>query len=142
MLYSQPVRVEGDSMVPTLYGRQVTVVLPPRIINRGDVVILVRPAPPWDKIIKRVVGMPDESIMLDGGRLYVDDMLTHPNFIPPGPEGQINGRWWNGPNEYFVMGDNSAHSTDSRAFGPVDGDRINGRVCFRIWPLGAWGKVR
>lgn len=129
-------------MVPTLYDKQMTVVLPPRIINRGDVVILVRPMPPWDKIIKRVVGMPDESITLDDGRLYVDDLLAYPNFIPPGPEGQFNGRWWNGPDEYFVMGDNSAHSTDSRAFGPVGGERIIGRVCCRIWPPDAWGIVR
>lgn len=139
--YSQPVRVDGNSMAPTLMGRQVTVVLPPREINRGDVVILVRPSPPWDKVIKRVVGMPDESIKVYEGRLYVDDMLAHPGFIPAGPEGKIDGSWWNGPDEYFVLGDNSVQSTDSRAFGPVRGERIIGRVWLRIWPPAAWGRV-
>ena len=140
--YSQPMRVDGNSMAPTLMGRQVTVVLPPRNINRGDVVILMRPSPPWDKIIKRVVAMPDESIKMYNGRLYVDDMLVHPNFIPAGPEGKIDGSWWNGPDEYFVLGDNSIQSTDSRVFGPVTEERIIGRVCLRIWPPAAWGRVQ
>ena len=129
-------------MTPTLYGKQMTVVLPPRNISRGDVVILVRPEPSWDKIIKRVVGLPDESIMIDGGLLYVDDLLAYPNYIPAGPDGKISGRWWNGPDEYFVLGDNSAHSRDSRAFGPVPGERIIGRVWLRVWPIGSLGPVR
>ena len=129
-------------MTPTLYGKQMTVVLPPRNIRRGDVVILVRPEPSWDKIIKRVVGLPDESIMIDGGQLYVDDLLAYPNYIPAGPDGKISGRWWNGPDEYFVLGDNSAHSRDSRAFGPVPYERIIGRVWLRVWPPASWGPVR
>ncbi len=133
-------------MTPTLQDGQWLLLMPPFLhrnrLRRGDVVILVRPSPPWDKIIKRVVGMPDESVKMDGGRLYVDDMLAHPNFIPAGPDGKISGSWWNGPDEYFVLGDNSAHSTDSRAFGPVSSDRIIGRVWFRIWPPSAWGRVR
>ncbi len=139
---SQTKRVEGNSMAPTLPGRQLTVVLPPREINRGDVVFLVRPSPPWDRIIKRVVAMPDESVKMYEGRLYVDDMLVHPGFIPAGPEGKIDGSWWNGPDEYFVLGDNSVQSTDSRAFGPVSRERIIGRVWLSIWPPTTWGRVK
>ena len=140
--YSQPVRVEGNSMAPTLLARQLTVMLPVRDVRRGDVVILVRPSPPWDKIIKRVVAMPDESVKLYEGRLFVDDMLVHPNFMPAGPEGKIDGNWWNSSDEYFVLGDNSIQSTDSRVFGPVHGERIVGRVWVRIWPPASWGRVK
>ncbi len=133
-------------MAPTLEDGQWVLIMPPFLhrnrLRRGDLVVLSRPSPPYDILIKRVVGLPDESIMLDGGRLYVDDLLWHPNFIPAGSDGKISARWWNGPNEYFVMGDNSAHSTDSRAFGPVGGERIIGRVWFRVWPPTAWGRVR
>ena len=85
LLYSQTVRVDGDSMAPTLPHRQMTVVVPPREIKRGDVVILVRPAPPWDKIIKRVVGLPDESVLMHEGLLYVDDVLTDSGSSRPAP---------------------------------------------------------
>ncbi len=138
--------MQGNSMTPTLQDGQLVLLMPPFLhrnrLRRGDVVILVRPSPPWDKMIKRVVGMPDESIKMDDGRLYVDDMLAYPNFIPAGPDGKSSGSWWNGPDEYFVLGDNSAHSTDSRVFGPVSSDRIIGRVWFRIWPSSSWGRVR
>ena len=142
VLNSQPVRVEGNSMSPTLRDHQLTVVLPARDLNRGDVVMLVRPSPPWDKIIKRVVGLPDESIKLNGGRLSVDAVRASTGHVAAGPDGQPGGQWWNGPDEYFVLGDNSAQSTDSRAFGPVPGERIIGRVWLRIWPLPTAGRVR
>ena len=135
-------------MAPTLEDGQWVLIMPPflhrNMLLRGDVVILRELVPPWEWIIKRVVGMPDESIRLDGGRLYADDLLLIPNFIPAGPDGRVNGNWWNGPDEYFVLGDNPAQSTDSRTFGPVSAERIIGRAWLRCWPpkglgLGALG---
>ena len=139
---SQPVRVDGNSMAPTLTGRQITVVLPAREISRGDVVVIVRPEPPYDTLIKRVIAMPDESIVLNDGRFYVDDLPLFPDPVPAGPDGRINGHWWNGPDDYFVLGDNPSHSTDSRSFGYVPADRIIGRAWLRIWPPKEWGRVR
>ena len=157
-LFSSPVRVEGDSMTPTLEDRQLVLVVRPVFpwnrLRRSDVVVLTPPSPTpglpegtW--FIKRVAGMPDEEIVLSGGRLYADDVLlaelTGPAAGPEpagGPEGDARREWWNGPDEYFVLGDNPADSRDSRAFGPVPGERIIGRVWFRIWPPGSWGLVR
>ena len=133
-------------MSPTLEDGQYVLLMPPFLhrsrLRRGDIVVLRQLVPPWDWIIKRVVGMPDESIRLDGGRLYSDDLLLIPTYIPAGPDGRVNGNWWNGPDEYFVLGDNPAHSTDSRAFGPVPVERILGRAWLRCWPPNAWGWVR
>ncbi len=133
-------------MAPTLEDGQSVLMMPPFLhqnrLRRGDVVVLKQLAPPWDWIIKRVVGMPDESIALDGGRFYVDDVLLNPNPIPAGPDGKVSGKWWNGPDEYFVLGDNPARSTDSRTFGSVSADRIIGRAWLRCWPPKAWGRVR
>ena len=161
-LFSARVRVEGDSMTPTLeHGQSVLVVRPVfpwNRLQRGDVVVRTPPSPTpglpegtW--FIKRVAGMPDEEIVLEDGRVYADDLLLAE--LPgrtAGPstssgsaargEGETRCEWWNGPDEYFVLGDNPADSRDSRRFGPVPGDLIIGRVWFRIWPPSAWGKVR
>ena len=132
-------------MAPTLVDGQYVLLMPPFLhrsrLRRGDVVVFRQLTPPWGWLLKRVVGMPGESIRLDGGRLYADDLPLIPGFIPAGPEGKTDGSWWNGPDEYFVLGDNSVQSTDSRAFGPVPGERIAGRVWLRIWPPAAWGRV-
>ena len=148
-LFSARVRVEGDSMTPTLEDGQSVLVVRPVFpwnrLQRGDVVVLTPPAPTpgltegtW--FIKRLAGMPDEEIVLEGGRVYADDVLLAE--LSAGAEGDARREWWNGPDEYFVLGDNPADSRDSRAFGPVPGERIIGRVWFRIWPPSAWGKVR
>ena len=133
-------------MSPTLEDGQYVLLMPPLLhrsrLRRGNVVVLRQLVPPWEWIIKRVVGMPDESIRLDGGRLYADDLLLIPDSIPAGPDGKINGYWWNGSDEYFVLGDNPVHSTDSRTFGPVSAERIIGRAWLRCWPPNAWGWVR
>ena len=139
-------RVKGDSMSPTLENGQSVLLMPPFLhsntLNRGDVIVLRELVPPWDWIIKRVVGMPDESIRLDGGRLYADDLLLIPDYVPAGPNGRVSGNWWNGPDEYFLLGDNPSQSTDSRTFGPVSSERILGRVWLRCWPPKAWGLVK
>ena len=133
-------------MSPTLENGQVVFLMPPFLhknrLQRGDVVVFRELTPPWGWIIKRVAGMPDESIVLNSGRLYIDDLLATSDSIHAGPDGKVTGNWWNGPDEYFVLGDNPTRSTDSRAFGPVSANRIIGRVWLRCWPPSAWGRVR
>ena len=145
LLFSSSARVEGDSMMPTLEDRQVVLVVRPMFpwnrLSRGDVVVLMPPAPPWEVAVKRVVGMPDESVILEEGRLYVDDLLLFADPLPTGPDGKRNGHWWNGPEDYFVLGDNYSKSTDSRTFGYVPSERIIGRVWLRVWPIGSLGPV-
>ena len=138
--------VEGDSMSPALVDGQYVLLMPPFLhgnrLRQGDVVVIVRPERPYDILIKRVIAMPDESIVLNEGRFYVDDLPLFPDPVPAGPDGRINGHWWNGPDDYFVLGDNPSHSTDSRSFGYVPADRIIGRAWLRIWPPKEWGRVR
>ena len=138
-------RVQGPSMSPTLEDGQVALLMPPllhrRRLRRGDVVVFRQLTPPWDWLIKRIAAMPDESVVLQNGLLYVDDLLVTPRPMSAGPDGRRCGHWWNGPDEYFVLGDNPSESTDSRAFGPVPGERIAGRVWLRLWPPKAWGRV-
>ena len=155
LLFSSPVKVEGDSMTPTLLDGQLVLVVRPVFpwnrLRRNDVVVLTPPSrspglPEGTWFIKRVAGMPDEEVVFAGQRLFADDVLLA-DLSADGPSASGNAdserrEWWNGPAEYFVLGDNPGYSRDSRAFGPVPNDRIVGRVWLRIWPLSTLGPVR
>ena len=114
-------------MSPTLaHGQSVFVVRPTfswNQLRRGDVVVFRRPGRPDDTYIKRIIGLRDEEITLAGRNFYADDVLVvTPQEVP----GDHKKTWWNGPDEFFVLGDNPTLSTDSRTFGPRPG-RSNNR---------------
>ena len=152
LLFSARFRVEGDSMSPTLeHGQSVLVVRPVfswNYLQRGDVVVLLRPGLPEGIYIKRIVALPDEEVKMAGGRVYADDVLLPEEYLVAPPLGYLGANsepqqtWWTGPEEVFVLGDNRQNSDDSRTFGPVPFDQIIGRVWIRCWPLGDWGFVR
>ena len=141
-------RVEGDSMLPTIAGKQHVLVAPLTFpwnrLHRGDIVLLRHPVLAHRTYIKRVIGLPDEEIRLERGLVYVNGQLLDEAYLG-GQSGNWKGgpqEWWMGPEEYFVAGDNRSDSLDdSRAFGPVNRNLILGRVWFRYWPLAAWGPI-
>ena len=110
---------------------------------RGDVVVHRRPEQNHRVYIKRIVGLPGESISLRDGVTYSNDCrLEEPYLDNPQRRRAGNEReCWLGPDEYFVMGDNRGLSEDSRVFGPVARYLIIGRVWFRYWPLSALGSI-
>jgi signal peptidase I len=112
-------------------------------IHRGDVVVFKRPPgepdPKIKDLIKRVIGLPGDTLESKDGVVYVNDKpLTEPYFQPPAatenltrqivPDGMV-----------FVMGDNRGNSHDSRAFGAIDEDLIVGRAFVIVWPLSHLG---
>ncbi|MGE0229140.1 MAG: signal peptidase I [Dehalococcoidia bacterium] len=134
------IEVAGESMAPTLRPGEFLVVrrgLPRDIAGRivyveGE---LGRP------LVKRVVGLPGESLRVGdhvevNGRALVEH-YTH----GPAPTPSYRGVNRLGPGEYFVLGDNRAASTDSRQFGPIRQDAIEGAVWLRYWPPGRIGMV-
>lgn len=144
------------SMYPTLHeGDRVLVnKLSYRLhdVNRGDIVVFERPASETSSnipdLIKRVVGLPGESIVIDGGSVYVDNRKLDESYLPTGtvtsaqsapykctvqapcvvPQGSV-----------WVMGDNRPDSKDSRYFGPIPESTIVGRAFVRVWPFGRFG---
>lgn len=142
----QTVHVVGASMVPTLENNDLLIaskldyhVHPP---ERGDIIILKSPGDPSRDYIKRVVGLPGDHILIRDHRVLVDGApleepyvgaWTAPADWPPNP-GPVDGAEVP-PGMYFVMGDNRDHSSDSRLFGWVRRDQIDGKAVVRIWPL-------
>ena len=149
----QPVRVEGTSMLPVLedqdrlfinkfaYSRLGSLV--GQTIHRGDVVVFQYPHDRTKSYIKRVIGMPGDSIRIDHGRVFVNDKALSEPYVPTKYSDDRSQSTLVVPeNKYFVMGDHRSISSDSRDFGPVDRELIYGRAAFVYWPMDQAGVVR
>lgn len=161
----QPFRILGGSMYPTLHNGDILVVetlskhvLAPR---RGELIIFRNPHRMEENDVKRVIGLPGETVHVRRDRVVVDracDMngipvvptrveLDAPNtrcrvlfgadtFLGGGAEGDNTNEFdmFLGPHDFFVLGDDRRDSSDSRIFGAVQPENIIGRPLLRIWP--------
>jgi signal peptidase I len=125
-------------------------------VHRGDIVVFSRPpaencgGPVVADLVKRIIGLPGETISLSGkGRVVIDGKLLHETWLPaskrgttyPGPSGtsyDLDHPYKIPSNHYFVMGDNRQDSCDSRYWGTISKSLIVGKVDVRIWPLRAF----
>ncbi|HKF36526.1 MAG TPA: signal peptidase I, partial [Ktedonobacteraceae bacterium] len=105
---------------------------------RGDVIVFVAPPTPSQDYIKRVIGLPGDTITIENTTVIVDGVTLNESYVDPNNQGNqyapiINRRV--PPNQYFVLGDNRKDSSDSRAWGFVPRKNIIGRAAFVYWPL-------
>jgi signal peptidase I len=134
--------VESVSMQPTLYEGQFFWVdkLLYRIQHgphRGDIVVFQS----WgqDKpFVKRVVGLPGETLAIHDGRVFIDDQAVAEPYLTQATDGDV-GPLTLGANDYYVMGDNRGNSGDSRIYGTLPRRDIIGRAWLRYWPLNQVG---
>lgn len=147
----QAVHVEGLSMWATLNDNDYLIAnkVDYRLHapQRGDIIILRPPANNSTDFIKRVIALPGEKLLIRSGYVYINGHRLHEPYLPDewvndnnyptdGSDGRVIP-----PNEYFVMGDNRNRSQDSRFFGPITRDRIDGKAWFRIWPFTQFGNI-
>ena len=120
-------------------------------VDRGDIIVFKRPADEncggatVNDLVKRVVGLPGETISLSGGQVYINGKELAEPWLPASEQGlttAARGAPWDletpykiPQDEYFVMGDNRTESCDSRYWGPVAHALIVGKVVVRVWPL-------
>jgi signal peptidase I len=134
----QATRVEGKSMEPTLHTNQRLVVEKVSYHlhgpNRFDVVVLKMPSQGGELLIKRVVGLPGETVEFHDGQVFINGKPLDEPFVGgdtrPGQAGAVTVP----PLHVFVLGDNRDHSNDSRSFGPVPIEHIVGRAWLSYWP--------
>src|SRR5947207_8547826 len=136
----QPVKVEGTSMAPLLSDQERIFInkfvyrFEP--IERGDVVVFWYPLDLSKSFIKRVVGLPGETVEIRRGALYVDGKNIPEPYVPAQYEDLSDFGPVRVPKDsYFVMGDHRVSSNDSRVFGPVESQFIYGRAVFAYWPV-------
>ena len=146
----QRTKVDGSSMETTLSDGDNLIVdkISYRFHDPERYDIIVFPYRYAEKTyyIKRIIGMPGETVQLQDGEIYINDQRMIESY---GLETYLDAGIASeplvlGPDEYFVLGDNRNDSRDSRSagLGPVQREQIVGRVLFRIWPFSEIGKVK
>lgn len=137
--------VLGSSMEPGLEDGQRLIINKAvyhfRDPARGDVIILHPPIEPQKEYVKRVIGIPGDTIEVRNGVVYINGSPLYEPYIKETPRNNFSP-FIVPENNYFVMGDNRNNSNDSRTGWTVTSDNIIGEAWLRIWPLSKWGTVQ
>jgi signal peptidase I len=144
LFFYQPVKVEGTSMLPRLADQSRLFVnkFVYRFdeIHRGDVVVFRYPGDPTKSYIKRIIGLPGDTVEIRRGEVYVNgERLEEPYVIPEYRGSQSAKEWQVGAESFYVLGDHRSSSNDSRAWGTVPRNYIYGKAQLIYWPLARWG---
>ena len=147
----QPHKVDGSSMYPNFHDKEY--ILTDKVSyrkgspQRGDVVIFHAPPPANSDYIKRIVGLPGETIMVKSGYVFINGqrlpelylpttfLTLEKSFLRDGVPYQIPAGY------YMMFGDNRNYSSDSRELGPISKSAIVGKAWVRYWPADKIGLV-
>ena len=137
------IRVEGISMEPSLQDGQFVVVnrlaYNSKEPLRGDVVVFYYPQNPSRRFIKRVIGLPGDTISIQSGQVYVNGVVLEEPYVAA--EANFSGDWTVEYGKVFVLGDNRNNSSDSPDWGGLPINEIIGKAIFVYWPLETVGLI-
>lgn len=146
----QPFIVRGESMEPSFSHGDYLIVdqISYRLSEpeRGDVIIFNYPDYPGIRYIKRIIGLPGETVEIKEGQIFIYDneekrLIDESNYLSSNTL-TLGDIWFPlGKDEYFVLGDNRGSSADSRRWGSLTRQEIIGRTLIRAWPLNAFTRV-
>jgi len=140
----QSCQVDGSSMLPSFENGQRVLVIKAAYWfgepNRGDVIIFHSENNSGENLIKRVIGLPGETVEVKNGLVYIDGAPLDEPYIAEAPS-QDYASTLIPDGYYFVMGDNRNHSNDSRSWGPLPERDIIGRTWLTYWPFSDWHVV-
>lgn len=142
---AQPFIVSGASMDPTFKSGQYLIVdeltYHVREPQREDVIILRYPLDPKTFFIKRIIGLPGETINIRAGKIFIStpanptEVQIDDSHVADPRKSHDEFSVSLGPTEYFVMGDNRTESSDSRIWGPLERKYVVGRPLLSLWPV-------
>lgn len=137
-------KVSGNSMVPTMHNGDylITEKVSYRFGSpqRGQIIVLKNPKDESQDFIKRIIALPGDTIKIENNSVFVNEQLLDESYLPKdiqtsaGAFLEEGATVKAGTNQYFVIGDNRPHSSDSREWGPVTKEEIVGKAFFRYWP--------
>jgi len=137
LFVAQPRTVHGQSMEPHLHENQRVIVemlsYRFRTPQRGEIVVLNLPDHNSDPLIKRVIGLPGDTVEVRSGAVYVNGQKLHEPYLTQ-PTAGFMAAILVPEAHVFVMGDNRQQSNDSRYFGPVPLENLIGRAWVSYWP--------
>ena len=131
--------VDGESMEPNLHDKEVVLwrksTVEGDVLKRGEIVLVKYPGDPDHKqYVKRVVGLPGETLEIRNNKIYINGKLLEQPYLPVYFKTEPDGVWTMKNNEYFIMGDNRENSNDSRVFGAVERRFVLGHALAVIFP--------
>lgn len=145
----KPFYVKGASMEPNFYEKEYLIIdelsyrfRPP---ERGEVIVFKYPENPKEYFLKRVIGLPGETIKISSGQVSIinndhpEGILIDESYLPDGLQTVGERTIKISDTQYFVLGDNRPNSYDSRRFGPIERSAIVGRAWLRGWPVSRVG---
>lgn len=146
----QPFIVRGASMEPNFNNGDYLIIdeisYKFRQPQRGEVVVFKYPKSPSQRYIKRIIGLPGETIEIEEGQIFISQgretqLLDESSYFSETSLTLGNSQISLEENQYFVLGDNRNFSSDSRAWGALPENYIIGRAFFRAWPPTAIAKI-
>lgn len=146
---AQAVPLDGPSMQPGLHTNERVLVnslaYTFRGPQRGDVIVFHPPTAPTERFIKRVIGLPGDTVTLTPTQVIVNGVVLSEPYVdlaPPGESANPEPQTFRlNESQYFVMGDNRTNSEDSRFFGPITQREIIGQAEFVVWPVGDFHSI-
>lgn len=159
VFFFQPFFVEGGSMEPNFHDGEYLLIgeqgykevalpgftiEPKKELTRGEIAVFHPPGHESQYYIKRVIGLPGESIEVKDNQVWIyndqfpDGKALSEPYIAASSTMQNMPKRQLSDDQYFMMGDNRMFSFDSRSFGPVKKEALIGRVLLRAWPVGQW----
>ncbi len=145
----QPVKVEGTSMMPALTDQERIFVNKFNYrfgigqIERGDMVVFWYPQDITKSYIKRIIGLPGDTVEIRHGTVFVNDKRLEEDYVPEDyrdfasyPPVTVE------PDHFYVLGDHRSSSNDSRNWGTVERKLVYGKAVFVYWPLDRMGRLR
>jgi len=140
--------VSGASMEPSFYDREYLVVnkisLTLKQPGRGEVVVFKFPGELKEKYIKRVIGLPGETVELKNQAVFINGLKLTESYLPKEFVTEQLGtakKWQLKDKEFFVMGDNRPNSNDSRVWGPLPQEDLIGKISYVLFPFSEHGRV-
>lgn len=143
----QPHKVDGNSMYPNFHNQEYILTdkisYEKGIPQRGDVIVFHAPPPNNADFIKRIIGMPGETIEVKSGFVYINGRQLPETYLPLNIQTVQKSFLRDGvpyaipPGYYMVFGDNRNFSSDSREWGPIARSSIVGKAWLRYWPPSA-----
>ena len=133
----QPHKVKGNSMLPNFVDGEL--LLTEKVSyhlsrpDRGEVIVFRAPTARNLDYIKRIIGLPEETIAIENGSVSINGEKLIEPYISVPTEGSVNRTL--GRDEFFVLGDNRGESSDSRSFGPIKQSSFRGKSWLVYWPI-------
>jgi signal peptidase I len=140
---SARVRVDGFSMLPTLEDGEFVLVSKVNYqfgdVERGDIIVFHYPMDPEQELIKRVIGLPGDTILVQNRNVSVNGQVLSEPYIAAAPA--YSGEWLVPEGHLFVLGDNRNDSSDSHSWGYLPFEKVVGKAVVIYWPPPFWKMI-